>query len=194
VIALPWLRRFAAVPKVFGIGFHKTGTSSLRTALQHLGYRVAGPNGVDDPDIAANALPMALRIARRHDAFQDNPWPILFREMDRAFPGSRFVCTLRPAEAWIRSAVEHFGAEETPMRRWIYGVGAPLGNEDVYLRRYERHYREVREYFAARPRDILYLPITEGAGWPELCAFLGKDVPAIPFPHSNAKAARAGKG
>jgi UDP-N-acetylmuramate-alanine ligase len=38
--------------KVFCIGFHKTGTTSLAVALKTLGYRVTGPNGVHDPDIA----------------------------------------------------------------------------------------------------------------------------------------------
>jgi hypothetical protein len=30
--------------KVFGIGFHKTATTSLAKALSYLGYRVTGPN------------------------------------------------------------------------------------------------------------------------------------------------------
>jgi hypothetical protein len=38
--------------KVFGIGFHKTGTSSLGRALSMLGYRVADVQGVWDQDIA----------------------------------------------------------------------------------------------------------------------------------------------
>ena len=29
--------------KVFGIGFHKTATTSLAKALSYLGYRVTGP-------------------------------------------------------------------------------------------------------------------------------------------------------
>ena len=65
-------------PKVFCVGFHKTGTKSLGAALATLGYRVAGPRGTLDPQIATNALPLALRLAGDFDAFQDNPWPILF--------------------------------------------------------------------------------------------------------------------
>ncbi len=36
--------------KVFCIGFHKTGTSSLAVALKTFGYRVTGPNGVNNPN------------------------------------------------------------------------------------------------------------------------------------------------
>src|SRR5690242_5987307 len=123
--------------KVYGIGFHKTGTKSLASALRWLGYRVTGPNGVHDPDIRSNVLSMALELAQRFDAFQDNPWPILFREMDQHFPGSKFILTSRPTDAWISSVVRHFGSAVTPMREMIYGVGAPAGHEQIYCSVYE---------------------------------------------------------
>lgn len=177
-------------PKVFGIGFHKTATTSLATALRLLGYRVTGPNGVRDPAIARSALSLALRLADRFDAFQDNPWPILYRELDEHYPGSRFVLTIRPSDEWISSVVHHFGALATPMREWIYGAGAPLGREATYIARYERHNREVREHFRDRPADLLVLRITAGEGWERLCPFLGHAVPEAPFPHVNAAAVR----
>lgn len=173
-------------PKVFGIGFHKTGTSSLAAALRALGYRVTGPNGTKDPDIAVKALPMALELARCHDGFQDNPWPVLYREMDAAFPGSKFVLTIRPTDDWIRSCVGHFGSRSTPMRRWIYGAGAPQGNEAVYIARFEQHQRDVVSYFRNSADSLLVLRLTEGEGWEALCRFLGCDIPKLPFPHRNA--------
>ena len=118
--------------KVFGVGFHKTATTSLRRALQDLGYTVTGPNGRDEVDPAATMLDVAERLSNEFDAFQDNPWPLVYREMDRLHPGSRFILTLRPTDDWIRSVVSHFGGEDTAMRQWIYGVGHPLGNEAVY--------------------------------------------------------------
>ena len=172
-------------PKIFGIGYHKTGTTSLASALKRLGYRVTGPNGVDNPRIAEEALRLALALAPEYDAFQDNPWPLLYRELDARFPGSRFILTLRPTDEWIASVVKHFGEEETPMRAWIYGHGSPAGHEAAYVERYERHNREVVEYFASRPGDLLVLRITEGEGWEQLCPFLGRPIPKTPFPHRN---------
>jgi len=171
--------------KVFCIGFHKTGTTSLAVALKMLGYRVTGPNGTRDPDIAEEVHAMADELVQKHDAFQDNPWPVLYRYLDEHYPGSKFIMTIRSPESWIRSQVKDFGLTETPMRRWIYGVGCPEGNEDVYVARYERHNREVLEYFADRPDDLLILDLPKGHGWPELCGFLGLDVPDKPFPHAN---------
>jgi len=172
--------------KVFGIGFHKTGTTSLANALSYLGYRVTGPNGVDNPNIAEEVHQMAFDLANRFDAFQDNPWPVLYQELDERFPGSKFILTVRPTHDWIRSVVSHFNEDETPMREWIYGVGRPRGNENLYIARYERHNREVIEYFKDRSKQLLVLNITAGEGWTKLCAFLGETVPDAPFPCANA--------
>ena len=173
--------------KVFGIGFHKTGTTSLAAALRILGYRVTGPNGVLDPNIARNVDSMAFDLAERFDAFQDNPWPLLFRKLDARFPASKFILTVRPAERWIRSVVQHFGSATTPMRTWVYGegYGFPAGNEQHYIARYEAHNAEVIGYFKERPQDLLVLRLTEGQGWEQLCPFLGLPIPARPFPQEN---------
>jgi hypothetical protein len=172
-------------PKVFGIGFHKTGTTSLARALRYLGYRVTGSNGVNNPNISNDVYDMAQRLAEQFDAFQDNPWPILFREMDERYPGSKFILTLRPTGEWIDSLVGHFGEKSTPMREWIYGVGSPRGNENIFVERYEQHNREVQTYFRDRPNDLVVMNITKGDGWETLCPFLGKAIPATDFPHAN---------
>ncbi len=174
-------------PKVFCIGFHKTGTTSLELALRKLGYRVTGCFGTKDPRIADKVHEMAYAMVEDYDAFEDNPWPILYKELDQRFPGSKFILTRRPAEDWIRSQVKDFGLTETPMRRWIYGesAGCPEGNEDTYIARYERHNKDVLEYFADRPDDLLVFDLPKGDGWDKLCLFLGHDAPDESFPHAN---------
>lgn len=172
-------------PKVFCVGFHKTGTTTLDRALSLLGYRVCGCFGIDNPRIGEEALGRACELVGRFDAFQDNPWPILYRELDERFPGSRFILTTRPAESWLRSIVNHASIESSEMRRWIYGHGSPIGHEEVYLRRYEEHYRDVRAYFRDRPGDLLEMAITGGDGWSTLCPFLGVEEPGVPFPAEN---------
>ena len=177
--------------KVFGIGFHKTGTTTLSRALRILGYRVAGPFGVNDEDIADTAIDRALETAAEYDAVQDNPWPLLYQELDEAYPGSKFVLTVRDTDRWLASVVNHFGGQSTPMRRWIYGPGDPADNQDIYRSRYDRHNSDVADYFKDRPDDLLTLRIADGEGWPELCGFLGVPVPDDPFPHANARQERS---
>lgn len=178
--------------KVFGIGFHKTGTTSLRRALEILGYRVTGPNHVYDRDIAQTYVDKARRLSNEFDGFQDNPWPLLYREMDAMWPNAKFVLTYRESDKWVSSATKHFGEGETPMRALIYGEQAahPAGHESHYRATYEQHNRDVRAYFAGRQDKLLELNFEQGAGWAELCPFLQLDIPEIPFPHANSAADR----
>jgi hypothetical protein len=152
--------------------------------------RVTGTFGIDDPDIGSVVVERAIATATAFDAFQDNPWPLVYREMDSAFPGSKFVLTVRETNDWYESVARHFGGQSTAMRQWIYGVGDPIGNEGIYRDRYERHNREVGEYFAQRPEDLLVLRVTEGDGWEAICSFLGLPEPSEPFPHVNARGER----
>ena len=179
--------------KIFGIGFQKTGTSSLDKALQLLGYRAVGgfrinhPKGVALPPPLTNekVLPLALARAREADAFSDNPWPPLFRELDAAFPEAKFILTLRDPDRWYASALRHFADTPDDVAQWIYGVPYPKGHEARYRAVYAAHNEAVRAHFAARPEALLEIDFEQGAGWRELCGFLGVQVPAAPFPHDN---------
>ncbi len=127
---------------------------------------------------------------QNYDAFQDNPWPLLYRELDEAFPSSKFILTLRPVDDWYSSVLSHFSGKSTPMRKWIYGCGDPIGNKDIYTQRYESHNQAVKQYFSNRPNDLLVMNITEGDGWESLCRFLARPVPSSPFPFENPKISR----
>ena len=181
------------VPKVFGIGFQKTGTSSLHRAFEILGYRaqkgifINHPKGVIIPPPLSNekVFAVALSYAREHDAFSDNPWPLLYRELDAAFPGSKFILTTRDAERWLQSLVRHFGERPSDVSQWIYGVPFPRGHEarcrDIYL----AHNESARAHFAARPDALLEIDLEREPRWERLCAFLNLPIPAQPFPHEN---------
>ncbi|CAN5762419.1 hypothetical protein BH23ACT4_BH23ACT4_00750 [soil metagenome] len=176
--------------KILGVGMHKTGTKSFANALRTLGYRVTGPFGVNERQARDTTLKHALKTLEESDAAQDNPWPFLYREIDAAYPGSKFILTYREPEDWIQSVVRHFGGTSTPMREWIYGVGDPKGNEDRYLGVYERHNLTVSAYFADRSDDFMTLKVGDDGGWSGLCQFLGMAVPTTPFPHLNSERQR----
>ena len=171
--------------KIFCIGFQKTGTTSMGSALDILGYRVAGDIGMMDRDIAQKVITKACHIVPNYDAFKDNPWPIIFKDLDKLFPNSKFILTVREPSSWIESVVRHFGSREIPMRKWIYGVGSPLGNEEVYLRRYSEHNSDVLNWFAQRPGDLLVMNLSLGDNWEKLCPFLGREILSQPFPYLN---------
>lgn len=175
--------------KVFGIGFHKTGTKSLAAALAQLGYRVHGPGWTRNAEVCASYQSLkrtAFAVIDEYDAFQDNPWPVLWRDLAQAYPDAQFILTVRDSSAWLDSACRYFGAEHTPMRALIYGADAasPLGNEQRYLERFEQHNREVRAHFSGCD-NFLELDVSHPQAYGQLCHFLGYPVSNQPFPHLN---------
>jgi hypothetical protein len=112
-------------------------------------------------------------VVNSYDAFQDNPWPLLYKTLDNNYPGSKFILTLRDENGCINSVVNHFGNKGREMRKWIYGIGYPLGNEELYLSVYNKHILDVKEYFRNRPNDFLTIDLTAGEGWERICPFLG---------------------
>ena len=187
--------------KIFGIGFQKTGTASLAQALRLLGFEVAhgivinGPKGVtiEPPVTTEKILPLALARAREVDAVCDNPFPLLYRELDAAFPGAKFILTTRETHDWLKSMQRHFGERESDAMRWIYGVSRPKGHEAHCMRIYDNHNRAVRAYFAHRPNDLLQMDFGTGEGWKRLCAFLDRPIPSAAFPHDNTAEEREHK-
>jgi hypothetical protein len=176
--------------KVFCVGFQKTGTTSLQYALSLMGYRVAGYFSMADFSSPEEMRDRALEMALRFDAFGDNPWAVLFRDLDAAFPGSKFILTTRDPDRWYASACKHFGGRDSRMREWIYGAGSPESNRGAYVERMTRHVAEVRAYFADRPRDFMEFDAAQGEGWDKLCGFLGKPVPRRDFPRLNTATMR----
>jgi hypothetical protein len=168
--------------KVFCIGFHKTGTSSLGLLLRKLGYATQGSYKTRDryliAGLARGDLQGIYSVAERSEAFHDNPWPIFYRELDIRFPGSRFILTLRDCASWIRSAVNHFGKQAdpiSPMRQMIYGAPTPVGNEDRYVARFQQHNDEVQAYFKGREQDLLAIDLNERDALEPICSFLGRE-------------------
>jgi hypothetical protein len=180
--------------RIFGIGMQKTATTSLHGALLELGYDSAHWKSAH----WAKAIWVEMKSGgssptlERSYALCDLPIPILFRELDAAYPGSKFILTLRDEEDWIKSVRTHW-SDKNPFRgQWdtdpfthrihLETYGRRKFDEQVMLERYRRHNAEVREYFKARPRDLLVMDMSKGAGWYELCGFLRKPLPTGPYP------------
>ena len=176
--------------KVFCIGFQKTGTSSMRDALRTLGYTVTGVFGRDVKleELRRRYVEIGLEIAQRFDAVQDMPWPLMFRELDAAFPGSKFVLTLRDEDRWYHSIADHFGPNPYHLSQLSYGDDAPtpVGHEARYREVYAAHNAAVLAYFAHRPGDLLVMDLAKGDGWDKLCPFLGVAQPDTPFVRTNS--------
>lgn len=177
--------------KVFAIGFQKTGTSSLGKALETLGYQVGGywdfrdmanQEGLTWEEIEHRAF----ELAERFDAFKDTPWPVLYKKLDERYPGSKFILVTRDSEKWIQSASKDFMAHPNMIHRLIYGCDFPVGNEQVWIDRYEQHNRDVVAYFSGRPNDFVSMHLDRGeVTFKSICGFLKCEIPDEPWPHVN---------
>jgi hypothetical protein len=177
--------------KVFGIGWAKTGTTTLGECFEILGLDHQSQNLDLVKDIGKGDLSRIMMLAEKKESFEDWPWIILYKELDRAFPDSRFVLTKRNPEKWIQSYKNMLGnlgdasEELNEIRRILYGLPFPLVSDAQLIERYEKHNSEVENYFRDRPKDLLIVDWEQGSGWKDLCEFLGKNLPNEPFPHSN---------
>jgi hypothetical protein len=126
-----------------------------------------------------------LDVFDEYQGFSDSPFPPVFAELDRRFPNSKFILTIRDIDSWLRSVellIKYAGGY--PMEKWLYGINDRF-DERIFRARYERHNTEVRQWFDGRRDDLLIIDLTAGAGWREICSFLDLPIPGVPFPHAN---------
>jgi hypothetical protein len=185
--------------KIFCIGFYKTGTTSLFDALRVLGYDAVNGDtpgsypGADDGETLIRRIDSGdyrLPTFDMFDAFTDNPYFRIWREIYSMYPDARYILTVRDEEPWIASCVRFYRNRRIrPMRLWMFGRHAdPSRDEDsrlAWLDAYRSHNRRVREFFASHPEQFLEFDPTRRPGWERLCAFLGAPVPARAWPHAN---------
>ena len=169
--------------KIFGTGLSRTGTTSLHEALKTLNVFSIHHAPFLFPAIKDNVK--ILDTISEYDAFIDTPFSYLYEELDKAYPGSKFIHTERDVASWVNSFKWLLGNSSTPMSRWFYGTDK--WDPDRYIAKYLAHQADVKDYFRQRPDDFLVLNISQGDGWHKLCSFLGKPVPSKDFPAQNAK-------
>ncbi|XCN74206.1 MAG: sulfotransferase family protein [Candidatus Electrothrix aestuarii] len=176
-------------PKIFGIGLNKTGTTTLGQCGEILGLRCTGcnPRLLED-FVVRNDFSRIVQHVSRYDLFEDWPWPLIYKQLDEMFPGSKFILTVRSsAETWLESLKKHSMRTHPTKhcRKLAYNFNFPHKHEKEHVEFYIKHNDCVRSYFDNRRNDFVELCWENGDGFEKLCNFLGYDVPDVPFPHAN---------
>ena len=185
--------------RVVGAGLGRTGTSSLKLALERLlGGRCHHMAEVlADPERHLALWAPVLRgedadweeIFDGYVAQVDFPGAAFWREISTAFPNALVVLSTRPADEWYRSAASTIfqlddGHGSSPFRDvWHerFGFGDRFDDTQAMIAAYERHNTAVR---CSVPPDR-FLDWTVAEGWAPLCDRLGLPVPNEPFPWTN---------
>jgi hypothetical protein len=194
--------------KVVGAGFGRTGTLSLKKALEMIGY---GPcyhmlEVFPRPEHVKMWHRLAFENSMDWDSIFEGfystvDWPAArwWREMAAHYPEAKVLLSVRDPEAWYKSMTDTI---YQPMK-WPVSDNVPenmrLQNEmvrkailnDTFDDRFEdkahaldvfkRHNQEVRDTIDAK--RLLVFDVREG--WAPLCKFLEVPVPAEAFPRLN---------
>jgi hypothetical protein len=190
---------------VIGAGVGRTGTYSLKLALNQLGLgpchhmeEVLHQMAVQVPlwTAAASGQPDWEAIYGGYLSAVDWPTAGFFRELDAAYPSARFVLTHRSPESWVQSFSETIykllaGKVDAPreLRAWldmaasvIAKTGFPNGLDAAGLTRAFNAHSELVKATIPAHRLLVY---QVKDGWGPLCAFLGVPEPTDPFPRTN---------
>jgi hypothetical protein len=173
--------------KIVGIGYSKTGTKTLGECLQYLGFRHKSYDRSAVLLWKDERSAELLDIAAQYDSFEDLPWALMYEELDRRFPNSKFILTRRSTpEVWHKSLCKHADRDDdNEIIEIVYGFRDPHPHQHELVSRYVEHLESVRRYFYNRPQDFIEVCWEDGDGWRELADFLRVDCPESPFPHSN---------
>ena len=197
--------------KVVGPGFGRTGTKSLKEALEILGF---GPchhmyEVLDHLEQVPTWQALAKGEARDWEAVfagygsqVDWPGAHYWRELAEAFPDAKVLHSVRPEASWVKSFSRTIGKLLTVYQQMdfpphirdildmnidIVGNATFGGNwtdPDVLLAAYRKRTDDVVQ--AIDPDRLLVFDVAQG--WEPLCKFLDVPVPDGPFPHHNLQA------
>jgi hypothetical protein len=141
-------------------------------------------------DLAQGAAPDWDRVFEGYNATVDWPGAHFWRELAVHYPDARIILSVRDSQSWFRSFSKTIlklmreDADPSVLRSKMFVPVVFEGNiddDDHILSIYERHNQAVKD---AIPADRL-LVYELGAGWDPLCAFLGVEVPDVPYPRGN---------
>jgi hypothetical protein len=204
--------REGAMPlKVIGAGLGRTGTLSLKMALEELGvsrcYHMVEvfrhPEHVALWDAAGRGEPVDWEsLFRGYQATVDWPGCNFYQDYLRLYPDAKVILTVRDPDRWYESAWQTIYQVRLAFPRWFRTVNPRVRRlirmldrliwDGMFQGRFEdkahaievfnRHNEDVKR--VVPPDRLLVYEVREG--WGPLCSFLGVPVPeGKPFPHVN---------
>lgn len=192
--------------KVIGAGLGRTGTLSLKLALEQLGF---GPcyhmtEVLMEPARgagwlrAAGGQPDWNAVFSEFASTVDYPGCVYWRELAQFYPSAKVLLSVRDPRDWFDSTQQTIFSEEhnKPLinsalaeffeKTVFEAFGDRIHDRDFMIAAFRRHNAEVEK--AVPQSRLLVYEVTQG--WPPLCKFLGVPVPDSPFPRVNSREER----
>ena len=193
--------------KVIGAGLGRTGTNSLKLALNMLGVgpchhmeEVIMNMPVQVPlwQAAVDGHPDWAAIYEGYNSAVDWPTAAFYGELSKAYPDAKFILTVRSPESWVASfggtiykLMEESAGAPPHMQAWLKMGKAVLAKSGVVAGLDEAGLK--RAFIAHNDAVKAAIPIGRmlvyevQQGWHPLCKFFGVTIPAEPFPKTNGR-------
>ena len=180
--------------KVFGIGYPKTGTTTLGYCFRRLGYKHSTYNMDLAVKVCKGDEVAAIHAAKHYESFEDWPWFLVYKPISKVYTSAKFVLTVRQdPDAYVNSLYRHRKAQgvfepdfkEPAWWRDLFGYEPGFWDSDLFRNKYISHNESVIEHFRNKPESLLVVSWEKGDGWHELCQFLDRPLPKETFPHRN---------
>jgi len=165
----------------------KSGTISLTDAFAILGFKsvhyIYREKRLCDifKDNKKHGIKLLYGL-EEYGFFSDFSGERFYKELDKQYPGSKFIVTVRDLDSWLISMERHVKRNQ---QNPDYEYDFLKIEKDEWTEQREQQLVEFKEYFKDRPEDFLIINIVEGEGWEKLCPFVGKPTPNEVFPHKN---------
>lgn len=190
--------------KIIGAGLGRTGTASLKVALEQLGFGPCYHMGEVLPK-AQERVPLWIAagqgkpdwdtIFADYQSAVDYPTCSFWREQMAYYPEAKVILSTRSPESWFDSVHNTIMAPDTtawlengPMREFfelcMWKDYKSHINDREWMIDYFNH-RNAAIIDAVPQEKLLVFDVKEG--WKPLCKFLGVPVPQTDFPRVNSR-------
>ncbi|KAI9269718.1 P-loop containing nucleoside triphosphate hydrolase protein [Helicostylum pulchrum] len=206
------MTRDSSFLQILGAGYGRTGTTSLRTALNLLGLKTHHMlDVIFDANQNAEIFEEAYKdrtldvnwksVYEGYEAAVDWPSVAFFDTLYKLNPDAKVILSVRDPESWYKSVsrtiYEWPGVDNSwpknilkarSMARVIVrdgelGGDENIGNKQGLIKQFKDHTEHIKS--TVKPENLLILELGTD-GWEKLCPFLGIAEPKdVPYPHDN---------
>ena len=180
-------------PKVFCIGLHKTGTTSLHDMAANSGFKA----------VHGTTWDRDKKQLRKYNFFCDGgshytgQHELDYKSLEDKYPDALFIINIREIGSWIRSKLKHARWDRDPIvsdsKSGIYKhkewrVKSKL-NIRLFIDHYLERYKDVIEYFMDKPHKAIIVDLVGNMNTDVLHVFLGLSGP-MDMSHKNKTKSR----
>ena len=199
-----------AEPKVFVIGFNKTGTTSIENALKEFGYKLGDQQEAELllKDIMKGDFIRLKQFTEKYNAFQDVPFslPEIYQRLYEWFPDARFILSVRDNEDQWFNSISKFHSKlfnqkhppsDSQLKSYSYCYSGFLHDymcfvfkdlsydAEILKSTYLKHNEDVIRFFQRVNGQLCIVNVSKDEDYKKMCEFLQQSPKRTSFEWRN---------